>query len=368
MKKKLLIIVFALGLFALAGCGQKFVESGDTESKYAYGWTLNEDDTITVRIKDEWEEGCVWKAEYNEEVLHCEPGEKEGSFVVGSRNAGTGDLFLHLYRQEQEDWEYSLRISLQGNGSGGVFVLSSTHEEPLREGSYVYSGPGEWAVLEINTSHLWLWRDMGADIRVDKTGNREGIERFELSANTVSVQDAMVEIYDTQAPLLLTVYADIDQNGLVNITRVEESSNTEYGERNVNAFWKQLGFTAPLSDAVEIRSADMMQDDMNEIYAAGELRVAIEGQEYELYLSLLPRIAELSVPVGRLDPMTGEWIAVNITQKIIGLETVQIYQQESNITAIWKQFGCYYVLENSSSDVASMESAVAALMGVSANG
>ena len=81
MKKKLLIMVFALGLFLLAGCGQKFIKSDDTESKYAYGWTVNKDSTITVRIKDKWDKDCVWKAEYNEEILHCEPGRKKGSSV-----------------------------------------------------------------------------------------------------------------------------------------------------------------------------------------------------------------------------------------------------------------------------------------------
>ena len=367
MKKKLLIMVFALGLTLLVGCGQKFIKSGDTESKYAYGWTVNEDNTITVRIKDKWEKDCFWQTEYDEEGLYCKPGKKDGSFVVGSRNASVGELILRLYRQGQEDWEYSIILSLQGDGSGGVIVLSSTHEEPVKEGSYQYFYQDSSVIFMVNTSHLWLWRDMGENIHVKKSGSSEGIEQFLLSANATSVHDAMVQFYDTQAPLLLTVYADVDQNGVVNVTRIEESSDTDYGEKNMKLFWEQMGFTAPLSDAIEIQSADVINDDTDEIYAVGDLKVVIEGMEYDLLLSLLPRIVELSIPEGRIDPATGEWIPVNITEKAIGSDNVQFYQKESAVTAIWQHLGCNYVLKNRSLDFFTMEKAVATLMGVTTN-
>ena len=368
VKKRRLIILLALGLVLLTGCGLRFTESNDSTSKYAYGWKTNSDNTVTVRIKGKWDKDCTWRAEYDDKVLRCEPGKGRGRFVVGSCSAGTGDLLLRLYRQGQEDWEYTLRISVQGNGSGGAIVLAGTHEEPRAEGSYAYYNKGSTAVLTVNTAHLWLSREMGSDLRIDKTGRMEGTEKFEFSARHTSVQGAMVQLYDTEAPLLLTVYADIDADGLVSITRVEESSDTEYGEKNVEQFWKQLGFKAPFSDAVTIRSANVSGDVGSDVYTTGELRVVIEGTEYELFLSLLPRIAEVSVPAERTDLETGETIPVQMTEKTIGLETVQFYQQKTEVTAIWKLFGCHYVLKARAVDMASAERAVAALMGVSANG
>ena len=368
MKRKLLIMVFALGLILLVGCGQKFINSGDTESRYAYGWIENKDGTITVRIKDKWDKDCVWKAECDDEVLYCESGKKDGSFVVSSYNAGVGELALRLYRQEQEDWEYSLLFSFRGNGSGGVMLMSNTHEEPLQEGSYQYAEQDTSAVLTINTAHLWLWRDMGEELRTDKIYNDEKIAQFEISANSGAARDAMVQIYDTQAPLMLTIHADIDESGVVHITRIEESSDTEYGEENVQAFWKQLGFTVPISDAVEIQSANVVNDDADGLYAVGEIKVKIEEKVYDLYVSLLPRIVELSIPEWKVDPETWEWIPVNVTEKTIGVETVQFYQQESDVTAIWKQLGCNYVLRDRTEDVSATERAVALLMGVSENG
>ena len=364
MKKKLLLIVFALGLLLLVGCGQKFIKSDDTESKYPCGWVVNKDGTVTLRVKGKWDKDCAWRAEYDESAFHCEPGRRKGSFVVDSYGGGRNDLFLRLYRQGQEDWEYTLQFILQGDGIDGVFVLGSTHKEPLDEGSYDTFNMGVETYFTVNTTHVWQYNVIGGDIKVKEAGSSEEKEQFILTANNTSVRGAEVEFCDTEAALVLTVVADIDENGMITVTEVQESSESKYMEKAVEAFWKQLGFTVPISDKVTVRSVHVINDDVDELYGVGEMRVNIGDKGYHLYLSLTPRMAEISIPEEYTDPATEEVVPVNVTETEIGGDHATIYQQGDRVTAIWQHFGCYYILEGAGMDADAMKEAAAELMGV----
>ena len=361
MKKKLWLMVFALGLtLLLVGCGQKFIKSGDTDSKYDYGWIVNKDNTVTIRVKGKWEKDCIWQAECDESLLHCEPQKKKGSFLVNSYSAGVGDLYLRLYPQGQEEWEYTLKFSLHGNGTGGVNVMSSTHEEPVKEGSYTVFSTENAAILVINTSHLWQWHDMGDDLRVDILGASDGTQQFSLTAKNAPAQNVTAEFYDTQSSTVLTVTANIAWDGTVNVTDIQESDESHYIEKSLELLWEKLGYSVSIPNKVTVLSADIYN---GELFAVGDLNVNINGNKYQLYLSLRPDIVDQSIPRDVTNPVTGEVSAVSVTEKVITLEDVKLYQKESHITAIWKHLGCYYVLEGHGTDVATMEEAVAALMG-----
>ena len=364
MKKKLWILVLALGLLMLAGCGQKYVKSDDNESKYDYGWVVNKDNTVTLRVKGKWDKDCVWRAEYDESILNCEPGKKKGSFVVSSNRPVRSDFFLRLYRQEQEDWEYTLQFTLQGDGTGGVFVKSSTHQEPVKEGSYTILELDEMVIFAINTSHLWKAQVIGEDIRVDRIGNTDEMEQFALTAVNTAVKGVEVEFCDEESPLVLTAVVDIDVNGVISITDVQTGEESKYVEKTLELFWEEFGFKPPISDKVAVEAVGIITNEVYDIYGVGALQVGIGGVNYDLYLSMLPRVVELSIPQAAIDPETQEWIPVNVTYAEIGSDIVTFYQKKNNVTAIWQHYGCNYVLEGYRTDVTTMQNAVAELMGV----
>lgn len=225
----------------------------------------------------------------------------------------------------------------------------------------------EWedaVILGVNTTHLWQWRQPGDSIEVEKLGSTEKTEQFILRSGDTSARSAVVQFYDTQSELTLTAFVNIDENGALSMGEIRENSDLDITALAVEQMWAQLGYTAPIPEDVVIRSANVLNDDSDDIYDVGEMEVTIDGNDYELYLSVLPRIAELNVPAETVDLMTEEVIPVIATETEIGSETVQVYQRGSRITAIWEHFGCHYVLKSRNAEPVTVEKAVAVILGV----
>lgn len=383
MKKLLSAILIVISLFLLVGCGSKRIDSGDSESKYPYGWTENNDGTITVKIGGRWNKKCAWKAEYDEEILTCTPDKRGKAFTIGSLDARTGEVDLRLYREGEEMWEYGICIRAQGNGSGGAVVLATTHEEPAFEGSYtVWEMEDNSVLIRIHTEHSWKSRLVSRELSTELTEvDAEGCS-FRITAEEPC--QGLAELIDEEGSRLLTVRLDTDEEGKLTVSDVEASDDITFGEAQLEAFWQIMGFTMYLGNDVTVKSAKVVNDIDYALLTYGTMDITVADKDYEYTIALDERLLELygfgaataaaevedgteiDAEAGAVSYEEGNVPVAMMTADADGV-TVNGYVCGSKALAVWEQFGCVSILEGKE-DCDSVVTAAMAIMGVTANG
>ena len=366
VKKVLSVLLLLLCLLTLVGCGGKFVNSGDTESRYRYGWKENSDGTISVKIKGKWDRKSAWRAEYDENVLTCtQKGRKGQKFTVGSLDACTTDIDFRLYPRGAEDYVYDLWLCVQGNGTGGVIVLASTSIEPAAEGSYFYETDQDGSLyFHINTKHDWDVRLVNRYLKAErKTVSQNANERvYCIEASHACT--GVVELFDTETERMLVVSVSAREDGTVTVENVEERTDTSFTTENIDRLWEQLGVTLPLSDEVIVNDCFISDDPEVSVFPCGELEVTINGEEYNYMITMGEEWAARYIPADMAEE-TEEEETINtesVSQREIGQTPVTIYVEGTYVCAVWKQYGANFILDGRG-DADSMCEAVRTVLG-----
>ena len=354
MKKFLSLILVLTSLLMVTGCGKKATTPvDDSESLYPSNYAEEKDYRLTINIEGEWDEDCHWCAEYDEEMLTCEAGKDGKSFTFGSTGFDTTEINLRLYRGEAENWEYTLWYFLQCDGLGGARILAATHIEPKTEGTYTYEQDEEGNLLFcINTTHQWGCRTLSDDVEVEKAGRGEGDCTFVVK--TGSEEQGSVQLFDEEGALMLTLTV-CKEAGATRLENVESSDDTAFGQKNLDFFWQQIGFTLPIPDGIVVEEATVSTDD-DFLFPCGDMELTINGQAFDYALSLDESWMEEYRPDMTGEPDVGQE-PLPSTEEQITIDTVDVtvFTQGERSMAVWEEYGAHFGIEGECDKSALME-------------
>ena len=342
MKKLSSLFLVLMSLLVITGCGSQFTESGDNESLYPYSWKVNSDNSLTIKIDGQWENDHAWRAEYDDTLLACEVGKKGNTFTFRSLDIATTEIDLRLYGGEnEENWEYDIWLLVQGDLLGGVNIITNTHLEGTTEGEYSYTNDEEGNILfRIETDHEWDCRTNSEYTAINRCETGDGYVIFKIVTNEMG--EGNVDIYDLDSPLLLSVDTIAVSGGNSEVSKVETLTDTAFGERNLDAFWEQVGFMMRFPHSVEITDAAIERDE-EYMFPCGTIDMTINGQEFCYYVSLDSAWIKEHEPVINQDYGYADAPAIEIVA--IGDVEPQIYTQEGMSKAIWGEYGAFFAME-----------------------
>lgn len=343
MKKYVSFILVLASLLVMTGCGKKIIAVDDGGSLYPSNYEVKKDGRLVINIEGDWGEDAHWRAVYDEEVLTCEEGKDGKSFIFSSLGPETAEIDLQLYRGEAEDWEYDLWYYVQGDGLGGVRILLATHLDAQEDGSYTYEqGESGELLFRIHTTHSWESRTLAAGIDADMTGCGEDHCVFSVTADTGA--SGRVEIYDKAGSLMLTLTVH-EKNGEVILDDVESSTDTAFGQDNLDFFWSQLGIAPMIPAGVTVEDAEISTSP-EYVFPCGDMELIIDGQSFDFSVSLDENWIHGYYPDTEVNADNGEAPEPSTEEQIeINSLNVTVFTQANHSMAVWNQYGMYFGME-----------------------
>lgn len=218
----------ALSAVLLSACGGNHKAGEDTS--YPYSWTENKDGSVTVIVRCETEDDCIWEAERSEQIEITAAGATESTEEVQqTESTDQTDQGEQTQQSEQTEQTQQSDQAQQPASTDGEYTITALTDE--------VSGVAAFTRRKEGGLEEQVWQ-ISLSLQTDSKGKLEVIDTWNGAPDTAATESAGE---DTEAPYQ---WCSDGQEGLrVYVTTADQSwqVTTEGGSEDEDSYLTALG-------------------------------------------------------------------------------------------------------------------------------